>query len=96
MSLNIVFSIEAINTFDAIRSQIRQKWGSDSVVKFESKVRKTLDLVSKSPFIFQSVEELEEVRKGIISRQCSFFYQVKETQIEVLFFWDNRQEPLNR
>ena len=65
-------------------------------MKFESKVRKILDLVSKSPFIFQSVEELEEVRKGIISRQCSFFYQVKETQIEVLFFWDNRQEPLNR
>ena len=96
MTLIIVFSIEAIDTFDAIRSQIRHKWGEDSVVKFEKKVLKTLDLVSKSPLIFQSVYELSEVRKGIISRQCSFFYQVKETQIEILFFWDNRQEPLNK
>ena len=34
------------------------------------------------------------VRKAIITKQTSVLYKVNKTHIEILFFWDNRQEPV--
>jgi len=36
----------------------------------------------------------DSVRKGFISKQTSFFYEIHENEIIILFFWDNRQEPM--
>ena len=94
MSLIVVFSIEAIETFEAIQSQIRERWGQSAVAKFERRTVKIVDTISKSPLIFQSIRENPNIRKGIINRNCSFFYEIRRNRIEVLFFWDNRQEPL--
>ena len=34
------------------------------------------------------------VRKATITKQTSVLYQVSKTHIEILFFWDNRQDPV--
>jgi hypothetical protein len=36
----------------------------------------------------------ENVRVGFITKQCSLIYRVTDTEIHLLYFWDNRQEPL--
>ena len=35
------------------------------------------------------------IRIALIKKLSSVFYEVKPDKIEVLFFWDNRQEPIN-
>jgi hypothetical protein len=44
--------------------------------------------------MFKSATENPNIRKGLIHKNCSVFYEVKTDQIEVLFFWDKRQEPI--
>lgn len=73
---------------------IEQKWSLKQADKFIAKAYKTFDLLSKNPFIFKASSIDNNVRLGIISKQCSFFYEVKEHQIIILFLWDNRQEPI--
>ena len=34
------------------------------------------------------------VRKAITSKQNSLFYEIQENKIVILFFWNNRKEPL--
>lgn len=34
------------------------------------------------------------MRKGWISKQGCFIYEIKNESIYILFFWDNRQEPI--
>lgn len=34
------------------------------------------------------------VRKAVITSQSSVFYEVREEEIWLLYFWDNRQEKL--
>ncbi|MVN21624.1 type II toxin-antitoxin system RelE/ParE family toxin [Mucilaginibacter arboris] len=92
--LMIVFSEESIVTFQAIQAQIVFRFGQNEAEKFERRVLKTLNQISKFPAGFELVDQSSEVRKGFIHKNCSVFYQVKNSQIEILFFWDNRQKPM--
>ncbi len=93
-AFKIVFSEEANSTFKDIQEQILNRFGDKEVKIFEKKVLKTLNLMAKFPYSFGLIHEVSNVRKGFIHKNCSIFYQVQESQIEVLFFWDNRQNPM--
>jgi len=58
------------------------------------KAYKTIDLAAKNPYMFKSSSIKENVRIGLVTKQTSFFYEVHENEIIILFFWDNRQEPI--
>ena len=94
MSYNLVFSSHAIESFDAIKSQLQEKWGTKIVSNFEKRTVKVLETISISPLIFQGIKHAPQIRKGFIHKNCSVFYEIKQNHINILFFWDNRQEPL--
>jgi plasmid stabilization system protein ParE len=94
MIYTIVFSSTAIESFDAIKSQIEERFGNKTVLEFEERILKVLEVISSSPEVFQRIQQSPNIRKGFIHKNCSMFYEVKATQIEILFFWDNRQEPI--
>jgi plasmid stabilization system protein ParE len=94
MSLKLKFSRQAKETYAAIQSQLYNRFGEAVLEKFERKTVKTLDSILQSPFMFKSVADNPNIRKGLIHKNCSVFYEVKPDEIEVLFFWDNRQDPI--
>ena len=79
MSLEVILTHTAIETYDAIFEQINKKFGSSVSEKFQEKVFKTLKTLSKSPLIFKATIENQSVRKGLINKNCSFFYEVTAT-----------------
>ncbi|MFI5137237.1 MAG: type II toxin-antitoxin system RelE/ParE family toxin [Sphingobacteriales bacterium] len=94
MSYSLTFSRQAKETYSAIQSQLYNRWGQRVLKKFERKTIKTLDLILQSPLMFKSMTDYPSIRKGLIHKNCSVFYEVKTNEIEVLFFWDNRQDPV--
>jgi plasmid stabilization system protein ParE len=94
MSLEVVLAQTAVETYDAIFEQIHDKFGSRAATKFETKVFQILRSVSRTPLIFKATAENPAIRKGWISENCSFFYEVSATHVHILFFWDNRQDTL--
>jgi plasmid stabilization system protein ParE len=94
MMYEIVLTQTAIETYEAIFEQIQSKWGDKIADKFEVKMFETLDHISRTPLMFKSTFEKRTVRKGWINKNCSFFYEVNAFEIQILFFWDNRQDPL--
>ena len=94
MTYPVTYSDGAIETFDAISEQIDQRWGIKHVHDFEQRTLKVIETIRVSPFIFQAIGHNPNVRKGFIHKNCSVFYEVKSNQIEVLFFWDNRRDPI--
>ena len=95
MSWEILISETAVETFDAIRAQIRQRLGNKAVDEFEKNTLKVLELIQRSPFMFKETELDSNIRKGLIKKRSSIFYEVRSNTIVVLFFWDNRQEPVS-
>jgi plasmid stabilization system protein ParE len=85
---NAKFTLQ--NLFDDIENKFSPKVADD----FLYKVEKALQQVSKNPEIYKTVPSLKNVRVGFISKQTSFYYQINNHELVVLYFWDNRQEPL--
>ncbi|MDR6784615.1 plasmid stabilization system protein ParE [Pedobacter africanus] len=93
MSWEILISETAVETFNAIQDQIFQRLGNKAVEEFEKNTLKVLELIQHSPFMFKETVLDSNIRKGLIKKRSSIFYEVKSNTIVVLFFWDNRQEP---
>jgi plasmid stabilization system protein ParE len=93
MSHNLFWTEEAHITFDHIVLKIEEKWGSEQAGVFVKRVQYVLQLISQQPYLFKA-SITNELRQATISKQTSLFYEVGEASIIILFFWDNRQEPL--
>jgi plasmid stabilization system protein ParE len=93
MSLEVRWTEEAEFTFDHIVSFIKDNWGTKSSEKFIDKTTKLLSSISVHPFLFPE-SDIEGVRKAVITKQTSVFYEIYTDRIMLVFFWDNRQDPL--
>ena len=93
-TFEVILSETAVDSYASIFDQIEARWGKGVAIKFEGKVFKILETLSSNPLIFKAVGDHRAVRKGLIDKNCAFFYQVSELQIHILFFWDNRREPI--
>ncbi|MEJ2884655.1 type II toxin-antitoxin system RelE/ParE family toxin [Pedobacter sp. GR22-6] len=94
MSLPIRFSPESEETFETLVSQLSEQWGEAYVAKLKAKVSRALKAIAKSPYLYALADEQREIRKCVLHGNCSMFYKVGDTYIMVLYFWDNRQDPL--
>jgi plasmid stabilization system protein ParE len=92
MSLEVRWTEEAEYTFDCIFSFIVLRWGDKAALKFKDKTKRTILNISQQPLIFPECG-VDNVRKGVITKQSSVFYEVT-THISLVYFWDNRQDPL--
>ena len=94
MTYDIAFSIHAHDTFASIKGQINNRWGKKEVIDFEQRTKRVLDLIAHSPFIYKAIPINTNIRRGFIHLNCSIYYEIKGESIEILFFWDNRQDPI--
>ena len=94
MHLNVIFADEANDTFESIGEQIHAKWGESEVNEFRKRTYKVVEIISKFPLVFQAAGKMENVRKAFIHKNCAMLYEIKADRIEILFFWDNRQDPI--
>lgn len=94
MKYSIIFSAYAVETYDLMFEQITLRWGAKIAADFEMRVFKLIETIEKSPYIYQSLDQDPSLRKGILHANCSVIYEVKEQEIEIHFFWDNRQDSI--
>ncbi|OAQ38580.1 hypothetical protein A5893_14280 [Pedobacter psychrophilus] len=93
MKLEVRWTPNAEQTFDVIYQFVLEQWGFEIAENLKLKILKTLDQISEQPFLFQE-SSLKDVRKAVISKYTSLFYEVLENHILLVFFWDNRQQPI--
>jgi len=94
MSLQVLYTPDSKETLISIYNFIEEKFGINSANKFVSSAEKTIKLIAEYPLMFKATTIDSNVRIGFISKQTSLFYRVTDNAIHLLFFWDNRQEPI--
>jgi len=93
MSLAVFWTGEATDTFDSIVLLIETKWTDKEAADFVNHANKVIALISDQPYMYKSSIS-NNVRQAVITKQTSMFYEVHHEFITILFFWDNRQEPI--
>jgi plasmid stabilization system protein ParE len=92
MALTIKWSIKAKANYDNILSYLHQSWSQKEVEKFINKTDSTLIIISHQPYIFKA-SNYKRIRKAVLGKQNSLFYLVRESEVYLLSFWDNRMDP---
>lgn len=95
MIYNIRWTVKSADTFDDIIDFIRLTWNEKIVEKFVKETFSFLEMISKHPTLFKSIDDIQ-IRKGLINKHISVFYQINENEIDLLYFWDNRKNPKRR
>jgi len=93
--MRIIWSPRARITYLNILNYLEIEWGINSVNKFVSESNDILNNVTRNPKLFISTTKNRNIRKGLITSHISFYYRIKprRKEIEILTFWDNRQDP---
>lgn len=73
---------------------LESAWTIREIQTFILLVEKALSQIKENPFMFEASEKKKNIRKGFITRHISLYYRInpKKKEIELLAFWDNRQD----
>ncbi len=94
MNFEVKFTPEAEETYDAVVTQLFDRWGEAFVKKFEARVSKAINIISSTPQMYPVIEDNTKIRRCVLHKNCSMLYKVSDRVVVVVCFWDNRQEPI--
>jgi plasmid stabilization system protein ParE len=94
MDFKIIWSPEAEETFENVVSYLEENWTERETKKFILDAEKTFFLLTQNPFLFRGSEK-ENIYEALVGKQNLLLYQISETsrRVELLSFWDTRQDP---
>lgn len=93
MALDILWSKCADKRFDNILVYLEEEWGDHTTSLFVKKVYDFIDILSEFPEIGTIENKELNIRGFVIVKQLTMFYQIRNSKIIILNFYDNRQKP---
>lgn len=94
--MKISWTPTARDTYFEILEYLEKSWTEKEVHAFAEKVEKVISLIAENPSMFKASEKYRNIRKGFVTKHNAIYYKVKprKKEIELMMFWDNRQDPL--
>ena len=92
MNYSIRWLPESERTFDKVISYLDEYWSIKEVEKFINRTDQVIDFISRQPKQYVYSRKKDAYR-AVISKQISLFYRISGSEVELLAFWDNRQDP---
>jgi plasmid stabilization system protein ParE len=92
MVYKIIWSPKAKDTYYQILEYLESNWSNKEVNDFVNRTEEVLAFIAANPSQYiKSVKA--DIHKSVLVKQVSLFYRIKPNIIELLLFWDNRQDP---
>ena len=91
MALEIKWSKRADKKFDSIIDYLEKEWGEKATKDFVKKTYEFLDILIEFPDIGSIENEENQIRGFVLVKQVTVFYKLKDNEIILLNFYDNRQ-----
>ena len=92
MSSNVIWSPVARVTYYQILEYLEQNWTTKEIESFITRVEYVVQHIGENPLQYPASKE-KNIHRCVVVKQISLFFRVKEGNIELLVFWDNRQDP---
>jgi len=73
---------------------LEQNWSKKVISSYLDRIDKIIALIEINPEAFPKWRD-STIRKAVIVKQITMFYEIKEDTINILLFWNNYQNPSN-
>lgn len=92
MNIAVIWSPDARQEYAEILHFLHSEYGPNSTLKMLEKVESTIEYIASYPRAFPFSHLRPDIRKAVITPQTSLLYRITEHEIQLLHFWDNRQD----
>ncbi len=96
--MTVIWSERALKTYFKVADYLQEEWGEAVLDNFITKVDSLIELIQEMPTMFELSRKYKNVRKGFVTEHNTLYYRVKprKKEIELLIFWDTRQDSKKR
>jgi plasmid stabilization system protein ParE len=91
-SYTVTWSPAARLTYYQILEYLLEKWTYKELEAFIDRTEEVINHICLNPLLYPYSRE-SDTHKCVLVKQVSLFYRVRTNAIELLVFWDNRQDP---
>ena len=91
MGYKLFWTEEAILNLEDILDYLLLAWSQVEVNNFKQKLSKQLELILTFPKMFPVSNYNPRLRKAVLSRQTSIFYEIKGSIIYIVYLFVNRK-----
>ncbi len=92
MDYKLFWTDEAINNLEDIIDYLQFKWTQKEVNAFKTKLSKQINLICSNPHIFPLSEYNTRLRKAVLSKHTSIFYELKNDNIYITYLFVNKRD----
>jgi len=93
MAYKIIHSPLAELTFQQNIIYLEKEWSLKEIKNFINKTQDVIDILKVDPFVFSLWEFNNKIRKIVILKQITMFYEIERKNIFIHLFWNNYQDP---
>jgi len=92
MDYKLFWSDESLDNLKDITSYLETEWSERELIGFKTKLSKQLDLIVKNPKLFPVSDFQPRLRKAILSKQTTIFYEIRDYEIHIAYLFSNRMD----
>ena len=92
MANKIVWLPKAERRYEEIIDWLHEHWTDKEIAKFVASTDEVIELIRINPEIYQPSEK-RHIRQAIVTKHNILLYRKKGNKVELLTFFDTRQDP---
>jgi plasmid stabilization system protein ParE len=89
----LVWTNHALSELAETLNYLELNWSVKDLKKFSSDLNKILEIISRSPEVFQKSDIKMGVHRAQIGKLNTLYYRFAENTIEILSIFSNRKSP---
>jgi len=88
----VFWTDEAIKNLQSIMDYLDSQWTQREIDNFKKKLAKQIELIETNPRLFPVSEYNPRLRKAVLSKQTTIFYEIADRMIYLVYLFNKRQD----
>ncbi len=95
MDYRIFWTDEAVKNLEGILDYLTHRWSQKEVEQFKMKLARQIELIASYPQMFPVSGHCPRLRKAVLSKQTTIFYELRGSAIYLTYLFVNHQNNDN-
>ena len=95
MVKEIRWTTESVDTFNKVIEYLENKWTEKEIENFIKATERIAIYISVNPQMFRKTNK-KNVHEALVTPHNLLVYKIYPTHIDLITFWDTRQEPYKK
>ena len=96
MAKKIIWSKAAVESFNEVIIYLQDNWSEREVIRFVKFTSNVLNIINSGMVKFRVSEGRKNVHEVLITKHNLLVYREKKDRIELVLFFDTRQQPIKK